>query len=40
MATHHSTKFGNQRHYGGGYIIFLVVEEQDSTYSLTSTIVM
>ena len=34
MVSHHFAKFGGQKHCVSGDIIFLVVEEQDCTYSL------
>ena len=33
MIKHHPAKFGTHRHYVSIYIMFLVVEEQDSTCS-------
>ena len=33
MVSYHHAKFGGHWHYGCGYIMFLVVEEQDSTCS-------
>ena len=38
MVRHHPVKFGGHRHCGSGDIMFLVVEEQDSTCLLKSTI--
>lgn len=34
MVSHHSTKFDGHKHYGGGYIMLLVVKLQDYTRSL------
>lgn len=33
MVSHHAPKFGDHSHYGSGDIMFLGVEEQDSTFS-------
>ena len=38
MLIHHPAKFGGHWHCGSDDIIFLVVEKQDSTYSLQSSI--
>ena len=32
MVSHHHATFGGHRHCGSGDIMFVVVEEQDSTY--------
>ena len=32
MVSHHHVTFGGHRHCGSGDIMFVVVEEQDSTY--------
>ena len=31
MVSHHTAKFGGHRHCGSGDMMFVVVEEQDST---------
>ena len=38
MVVHHLAKFGFQGHCGSGNIIFLVIERQSFTCSLTSAI--
>ena len=37
IVSHHPAKFGGHRHCGSGDIIFLVVEEKDTTSLLNST---
>ena len=32
MVSHHPAKYGGPRHCSSGDLMFLVVEEQDSTY--------
>ena len=38
MVIHQTTKFGGHKHCGSGDIMLLIVEEQDSTFSLKSAI--
>lgn len=33
MVSHHTTKFGDHRHFGSGDVMCFVVAEQDSTSS-------
>ena len=40
MVSHNSAKFGARRHSVNGDIAFLLVEEQDSTCSLKSAIIV